>query len=137
MHEPYLTLYIEDETLHFAKKLPTEEVSREIIEVPIKQITSEKFDDAARKLGGTVLGLFKLWHKKDFENWHDSNASENGYIEDFSVALYLIDRLSQGCSEDRLLLIDEILSEAATSNAVAGDYLREDWPLLRKRLLRQ
>ncbi|MFC5771129.1 hypothetical protein [Thauera sinica] len=136
MHEPYLELYIEDETLHFAKKLPTEEASRGIIEVPIKQITSDTFDEAARKVGGTVLGLFKLWHKKDFGSWDDSNALENGSIEDFSVALYLIDKLSQGCSEDRLRLIDEILSEAAISNVVADDYLRDDWPFLRKRLLR-
>jgi len=64
------------------------------------------------------------------------SALEHGFIEDFSVALYLIDRLSQGGSEDRLRLIDEILSEAGASNAVADAYLREDWPLLRKRLLR-
>lgn len=136
MHEPYLTLYIEDETLHFAKKLPTEEASRGIIEVPVKQITSDTFDEAAKKLGRTVLGLFKLWHKKNFESWDDTSALGGGSIEDFSVALYLIDRLSQGCFEDRLRLIDEILNEAALSHVVASDYLRDDWPLLRKRLLR-
>lgn len=136
MHEPYLALYIEDGTLHIAKKLPTEDVARGIIEVPLEQVTSDTFDDAAKKLGGTVLGLFKLWHKKAFEGWDDSMALEHGSIEDFSVALYLIDTLSQGCSEDRLRLIDEILGEAATSNAAADTYLREDWPLLRKRMLR-
>lgn len=136
MHEPYLAIYVEDGALHIAKKLLTEDIVRGIIEVPLKQVMSDKFDEAAKKLGGTVLGLFKLWHKKDFEGWDDSNILENGAIEDFSVALYLIDRLSQGCSEDRLRLIDEILGEAATSNVVAADYFQEDWPLLRKRLLR-
>ncbi len=72
MHEPYLALYIEDGTLHIAKKLPTEDVARGIIEVPIEQVTSDTFDEAAKKLGGTVLGLFKLWHKKTFEGWDDS-----------------------------------------------------------------
>lgn len=134
MHEPYLAIYVKDETLFFEKKLPSEDAPREIFEVPVKQITSDTFDEASKKLGGTVLRLFKLWHKKDFESWDDSNVSEGGYIEDFSVALYLIDRLSQGCSEDRLLLIDEILGEAATSNVAASDYLKNDWPPLRKRL---
>lgn len=134
MHEPYLAIYVKDETLFFEKKLPSEESPREIFEVPVKQITSDTFDEASKKLGGTVLGLFKLWHKRDFESWDDANTPDGGYIEDFSVALYLIDRLSQGCSEDRLILIDEILGDAATSNVAASDYLQHDWPSLRKRL---
>lgn len=134
MREPYLALYVSDGALHFEKKLPTEETSRGITEVPIVDVVSDSFDDAGRKLGTTVLGLLKLWHKKEFEGWGDSNASGSLAASDFSVALYLIDRLSQGASEDRLGLIDEILSEAAASNHEAVDYLREDWPALRKRL---
>src|SRR4030065_373318 len=104
MHEPYLAIYVNDETLFFEKKLPSEDVPRVIIEIPIKQIISDTFDEAAKKLGATVLGIFKLWHKKDFETWDASNTfMESGSIEVFSVSLYLIDRLSQGCSEDRLL----------------------------------
>jgi hypothetical protein len=136
MHEPYLALYIADKTLHFEKKLPTEETSRGIIEVPLDQVVSDPLDEAARKLGATVLGLFKLWHKKEFEGWDDSVDSKPA-VADFTVALYLIDWLSQGASEDRLCLIDEILGEAAKSNTQANDYLQDDWPALRKRLLQK
>lgn len=138
MHEPYLALYVKDGTLHFEKKLPTEDEPREIIEVEIKQITSDEFDEASKKLGGTILGIFKLWHKNIFQTWGSSAvAVEEDFIDDFSVALYLIDKLSQGCSEDRLQLIDEILNEASLSSVAAHKYLGEDWPLLRKRLLRK
>lgn len=44
---------------------------------------------------------------------------------------------SQGCSEDRLQLIDELLNEASISNVAAREYLGESWPSLRKRLLRK
>jgi hypothetical protein len=137
MHEPYLALYIKDGVLYFDKKLPTEDEPRGIIEVGIDEVKSVEFDEAAKKLGGTVLGIFRLWHKNLFQTWDTSNASVNkDSIETFSVALYLIDKLSQGCSEDRLVLIDEILSEASISSAAANKYLIEDWPFLRKRLLR-
>lgn len=134
MREPYLALYISDGMLHFAKKLPTEEAPRGITEIPIADVVSDSFDEAGRKLGTTALGLLKLWHKKEFAGWGDSSASDSLEISDFSVALYLIDRLSSGASEDRLKLIDEILSESAASSHEAADYLREDWPVLRKRL---
>lgn len=134
MREPYLALYIADGMLHWEKKLPTEEAPRSILEIPIADVVSDSLDEAGRKLGTTVLGLFKLWHKKEFEGWGDPDTSGSLEVSDFSVALYLIDRLSSGASEDRLKLIDEILSESATSSQEAADYLRDDWPVLRKRL---
>lgn len=138
MNEPYLALYVKNGILRLDKKLPTEGAPRGIAEVEIEQITSDEFDEAAKKLGGTILGIFSLWHKSLFQAWGTCKAStENDYVDDFSVALYLIDKLSQGCSEDRLLLIDEILNEASISNLDAGQYLREDWPPLRQRLLRK
>ena len=138
MHEPYLALYVKDGTLHFEKKLPTETEPRGIIEVEIEQVTSDEFDEAAKKLGGTILGIFRLWHKSLFDTWGTSAvAVENDSVDDYSVALYLIDRLSQGCSEDRLQLIDELLNEASISNVAAREYLGEGWPSLRKRLLRK
>lgn len=134
MHEPYLALYIENEALHFEKKLPTEEAPRRIFEVPLDQVVSDSFDEAGKKLGTTVLGFFKLWHKKEFEGW---DRTEGPSVADFTVALYLIDWLSQGASEDRLCLIDEILDEASKSDTQAKYYLQDDWPALRKRLLQK
>lgn len=137
MHEPYLALYIRDKALHFEKKLPTEKSPREIIEVPLQQVLSDSLDEAGRKLGTTVLGLFRLWHKQEFAGWGEPNTSAPTAVDDFAVALYLIDRLSQGASEDRLRLIDEILGEASAASEAANDYLQNDWPILKKRLLRE
>ena len=135
MHEPYLALYIENKTIYFEKKIPTEDTSRVIIEVPLEQVVSDPLDEAGRKLGITVLGLFKLWHKNEFEGWDELNTSSH-VVDDFAVALYLIDWLSHGASNDRLCLIDEILGEAAKSSIEANSYLKEGWPALRKRMLR-
>ncbi|MDR1423457.1 MAG: hypothetical protein LBI92_02455 [Azoarcus sp.] len=137
MHEPYLALYVQNNALRFEKKLPTEEVSREIFEVPLSQVISEPLDEAGRRLGTTVLGLLRLWHKQEFAEWDKLHNSGPAAVDDFVVALYLIDRLSQGASEDRLRLIDEILGQASTSCEAASNYLQKDWPTLRKRLLRE
>ena len=137
MHEPYIALYVHDGALHFEKKLPTESTSREMFDVPIHQVVADEFDEAAKRLGGTLLGLLQLWHKDLFQKWGSSVGElKHSSSDDFTVALCLIDRLSGGCSEDRLQLIDEILADAATSDVDASKYLCEDWPHLRVRLLR-
>lgn len=137
MHEPYLALYVKDGALHFEKKIPTESKSREIFDVALSQIVADDFDEASKRLGSTILGILKIWHKDSFEDWGNGGAlSSKSSSEDFMVALGLINRLSAGCSEDRLKLIDEILADAASSDLDAKKYLDEDWPSLRRRLLR-
>ena len=138
MHEPYISLYVQDGALHFEKKLSTELESRVIFNVPIPEVIADEFDEAAKKLGGTLLRLFQLWHKDLFINWGSSFSElESSSSDNFTLALGLIDRLSDGCSEDRLKLIDEILVDAATSDLDASKYLSENWPYLRVRLLGQ
>lgn len=136
MREPYIALYIADNALHFEKKLPTELNSREIFEVPIEQLIFDDFNEASRKLGSTVLDLFQLWHRDLFIGWKNAtHSAQESSVDNFTIALHMIDRFSNGCSEDRLNLIDEILADAATSDAEAQKYLNEEWPYLRKRLL--
>ena len=136
MHEPYISLYVQDGALHFEKKLSTELESREIFNVPIPEVIADEFDEAAKKLGGTLLRLFQLWHKDLFINWGSSFSDlKSPSSDNFTLALGLIDRLSDGCSVDRLKLIDEILADAATSDADASKYLSEDWPYVRVRIL--
>lgn len=138
MREPYIFIYVANRELHVGKKLPTEAEPRELFDVSVDQVVASEFDEAARKLGATVLGVLKLWHKDSFQNWEQTaDALSSPSSDDFEVALSLIDRLSGGGSEDRLKLIDEILTDAATVDAAAGSYLRDDWPPLRKRLLRK
>jgi hypothetical protein len=138
MREPYIFLYVADGALHVGKKLPTESEPRELFDVSVDQVVASEFDEAARKLGATVLGVLKLWHKDSFQSWgQTADALSSPSSDDFEVALSLIDRLAGGGSEDRLKLIDEILSDAATVDAAARSYLHDDWPPLRKRLLRK
>ena len=137
MHEPFIFLFVSDGALHVGKKLPTEPDPRELFDVRIEDVVTDAFDEASRKLGATALGILKLWHKDLFRDWGDSVDGLNASTDEFEVALALIDRLSAGGSEDRLKLIDEILSDAAASDEAASKYLKEDWPPLRKRLLRE
>ena len=134
MHEPYLVLYVDGDTLHFAKKLPSESEPRGIIEVPVEQVVADEFDEASKKLGNTVLGILKLWHNRTFQNWGKGSQSGDGPINDFAVAMSLIDRFSDGTTKNRLELVDEILKDASVMNVDAENFLNNDWPALRKRL---
>ncbi|MHA6895375.1 hypothetical protein ACQUJT_15015 [Ralstonia pseudosolanacearum] len=33
------------------------------------EVISDAFDEAAKKLGTTVLGILSLWHKDAFHDW--------------------------------------------------------------------
>ena len=55
-------------------------------------------------------------------------------MDDFAVAMSLIDRFSGGTSKNRLELVDEILKDASITNIGAKRFLNDSWPVLRKRL---
>lgn len=63
MTEPYLSLHINDGILYISKKLATEIKPRVILDVEVGEVVSDDFDEAARKLGTTVLGILCLWYK--------------------------------------------------------------------------
>lgn len=132
MHEPYLALYVDAETLHVVKKLPSESEPRCIVKIPVEQVVGDEFNNASEKLGSTVLGILKLWHKQVFKGWDRCSYGSKSEIDDFAVAMSLIDRFSGGTSKHRLELVDEILKDASITNISTKRFLNDSWPVLRK-----
>lgn len=137
MQEPYLYISVFNGALHIGKKLPNESKSRELFDVACAEICSDGLEVASNKLGGTVFGILKLWHPEYFAALGDSAAapSKTNSAEVFEAALLLIEKFSNGASENYLKLVDELLVDAAASDGFAKEYLHTSWPPLRRRLL--
>lgn len=135
MKEPYLALYVRDHVLCFAKKLPRESSPREILEIGVKEVISDEFDEAARKLGSTVLGILSLWHKDSFPSWGEDLAQiEEGEEDDLYVANRLISESVSKKTAAHVKSIDLLLRWASAKNEDAKKFLEEAWPLIRERL---
>lgn len=135
MKEPYLALYVRDDALCVAKKLPTEGSPRDIFEIGVGEVTSTEFDEAARKLGSTVLGILSLWHKDSFPSWGEALAQiEEGDEDDLYVANRLISESVSKKTAAHVKSIDLLLRWASEKNEDAKKFLEEAWPLIRERL---
>lgn len=137
MNEPFLALYVKDDTLFFTKKLPTENVPREILEFSIDEITSDEFDDASRKLGTTVLGILSLWHKDAFQGWgtgSNSNGNEHQAPNEFDIAMQLVSKSVFTKTKVHVQSIDALLREQAEKTRAAKEFLDDSWPTIRARL---
>ncbi len=134
MNEPYLALYVKNNTLFFTKKLSTENVPREILEFDIAEITSDEFDDASRKLGTTVLGILALWHKESFQNWGTGVGGEDYAPNEFDLAMQLISKSVFTKTKVHVQSIDVLLREQAEKTRAAKEFLNDSWPTIRDRL---
>jgi hypothetical protein len=135
MNEPYLSVYVRDDTLHFSKKIPTENSPRVILTISVSDVVSNDYEEATKKVGSTILGILSLWHKNEFKSWGNILIQRSSDTDDaFQTAMYLIGKLTNGCSEDRLSLIDDLLHEAAQKDSNAKKFLEESWDLLRTRM---
>lgn len=139
MNEPFLALYVKDNTLFFTKKLPTENLPREILEFSIDEITSDEFDDASRKLGTTVVGILSLWHKDAFQGWgagSNSSGSEDQAPNEFDIAVQLISKSVFTKTKVHVQSIDALLRDQAEKTRAAKEFLDDSWPTIRARLER-
>jgi hypothetical protein len=134
MNEPYLIVYVKDETMYFAKKIPTEAKSREIFEVGIDEVISDEFDEAAKKLGSTVLGILSLWHKDAFPGWGISSNAEKEQNGDFDLAMELIGKSVAGKTKTHVQSIELLLRQAAIKTDSVQQFLDESWPSIRTNL---
>ncbi|WP_013207792.1 hypothetical protein [Ralstonia solanacearum] len=135
MNEPYLALYVKDGVLFFTKKLPKESEPREILEIGVDEVILDEFDEAAKKLGTTVLGILSLWHKDAFHGWGiPSQAGEDAAEDDFYIANRLISESVSKKTAVHVRSIDLLLQQAAGKSEDAKKFLEEDWPLVRARL---
>lgn len=134
MNEPYLALYVKDGVLYFAKKLPTESKPREILEIDVAEVISNELDEAGRKIGITVLGILSLWHQDAFHGWGIPSQTDEEAEDEFDLALRLIHCALEGKTAMHNTSIEILLTQAATENDDARNYLKDAWPLLRDRL---
>ena len=135
MNEPYLALYVRDDVLCFAKKLPKESSPRVFLEIGVREVVSNEFDEAARKVGGTALGILSLWHKDAFPGWGEALAQiEEGEEDDLYVANRLISESVSKKTAAHVKSIDLLLRWASEKNEDAKKFLEEAWPLIRERL---
>lgn len=135
MNEPYLALYVRDGVLFFTKKLPKESEPREILEIGVDEVISDEFDEAAKKLGTTVLGILSLWHKDAFHGWGiSSQAGEDEAEDNFYIANRLISESVSKKTAVHVQSIDLLLHQAASKNEDAKKFLEESWSIIRERL---
>lgn len=134
MTEPYLALYVNDGTLYLAKKLPTEARPRVILDVGIDEIISDEFEEAAKKLGTTALGILSLWHKDVFNDWGQLAEGKSERESAFDLAMDLISRSVSGKTNVHVKSIELFLRQAAIGTDSVQQFLDEAWPPIRARL---
>ena len=137
MNEPYMAIYVKDDTLFFAKKLPSEDKPREILELSIDEVTSYEFDEASKKLGNTVLGILRLWHQDVFRSWGKGLAAddcEEQASNEFDMAMHLISKSVSAKTGVHVQSIEALLSEQSLRTKAAHEFYNESWPDIRARL---
>lgn len=136
MRVPRLEIYLSQETdLCIAKVEHENAESRLIVDVAVNELKALGPENAAHRIGGTVLNILGLWHKNVFENWEVPAAIETKQGDDeYTVALRLIDHALSTKSAAHNASIELLLQQAAISSEDAREYLEDAWPILRSRL---
>ncbi len=77
MKHPYLHIYLDDdENLCFAKVERPGESPRLIIDVTREEMKAYSLNELQEKVGGTVVGLLKVWNKELFAEWGAGEADK-------------------------------------------------------------
>ena len=136
MKVPRLEIYLNQETdLCIAKVEHENAESRVIVDVAVDELKALGSENAAHRIGGTVLNILGLWHKQVFENLEVPPVIETKQCDDdYSVALRLIDHALSTKSVAHNASIELLLQQAAIGSEDARTYLEDAWPLLRSRL---
>lgn len=137
MDGPYMSIYVKNDTLFFSKKLPSEDRSREILELSIDEVTSYEFDEASKKLGNTVLGILRLWHKDVFHSWGKGSGADNCEEQvpnEFDIAMHLISKSVSIKTNTYVQSIEALLCEQSLRTKAAHEFYEKSWPDIRARL---
>ena len=136
MSTPRLEIYFDtDAGLCVSKVEKPNADPRLIVNVPVNELEAMGSQDAAYRVGGTVLNILRIWHKDAFDNLEVPSVSEGDINEDYyCVALRLIDLSLGEKTSIHNASIEVLLRRAAVENEEAKKYLEETWPLLRDRL---
>jgi hypothetical protein len=137
MNEPYMTIYVNNKTLFFVKKVPLEEKQREIFCVGTDEVISDDFEEASRKLGNTILGILRLWHPDVFCNWNNDpkdGGAEMQILNDFDIAIHLIGKSVSDKTKSYVESIDALLREQSLRTKAGQSFFSESWPTIRAQL---
>jgi len=136
MTTPRLEIYLENgSTVCIAKVERPDAERRLIFDVDLEQIKSENPQDAAYRLGGAVLNILRVWHKREFGEWSVPVPEDTlDDHDDYYAALRLIEQSLSEKSSQHAESIERLLKNAAKTDDNARKYLEEAWPLLRNRL---
>lgn len=136
MKVPRLEIYLDQEASLCISKVEKQNAeSRLIVDVPLDELKALGPEDAAHRIGGTVLNILGLWHKQAFGSWEVPAVGENHSDDDsYSSALRLIDRALSTKTTEHNASIEYLLQQAATESEDARKYLEDAWPLLRDQL---
>lgn len=116
---------------------------RLLVDVPLDELKALGSEDAAHRIGGTILNVLALWHKQAFEDWQklavrDSEVVVRGESHDsddeYCSALRLIGQALSAKTALHNPSIEYFLKQAAKDNEDARKYLEDVWPMLRDRL---
>ena len=126
MNEPYLAIYVKNNTLFLQKKIPTEREPRDILEINIDEIVSDEFDDASKKLGKTALGIIKLWHPEAFQTWGKNIEQDAEDIyNNFYIAMHLISESVSNKTRIHLQTIDTLLKEQSSKKRLRTNFSKK------------
>jgi len=136
MNVPRLEIHLDQESdLCIAKVERENGESRLIVSVPIDEIKALSPENAAHRIGGTVLNILGLWHKQVFGNWEVPAVGANSQQDDdYDLALRLVNRALSAKTAAHNASIELLLQQAAIESEDARQYLENAWPLLRDRL---
>lgn len=77
MKYPLLHVYLDDDqNLCFAKVERAGENPRLIIDVTLDEMKACSLAELQEKVGGTVVGLLKVWNKELFSTWDPGEAGK-------------------------------------------------------------
>ena len=136
MNVPRLEIYLNHETdLCIAKVEKQNAESRLMVNVPLDELKADDPENAAHRIGGTVLNILGVWHKQAFGTWEVPAVGQSLQNDgSYSSALRLINQALSAKTAVYNASIEFLLQQAAIDNEDARKYLEDAWPLLRDRL---
>lgn len=69
MNNPHLKIFLKDHCLCIGKVEDENSEMKLIIDIDVEELMALDPQDAAHRVGGTVLNVLRLWHEKTFGEW--------------------------------------------------------------------
>jgi hypothetical protein len=137
MRTPRLEIYLDGNLkLCIGKVESNTELPRLIVDIDLDELKSYEPENAAHRVGGTILNILKIWHEKAFEDWEVPVVSEEVRTDDLYIAQRLIAEALEKKSAVHVSSIEVLLRQAASKSEDVREFLEDSWPVIRKRLER-